>query len=407
MLALGAVLTAAEGTPRSALVAAAAGGAGLCLAAFGKPPLFAFAVLGFAVMAAVAPRARVALTIALLFGLALICAVAPPAELVGLVRRILATQRLLGLPNALQALPAKIVRDWSAVPLSLTLAAVATGLSLLPPRSPRTRWLGYAAVALIAGYGPHASVDLIDGDLPDFIGLALVIAGAAYAGAVALPLADRLAVAALLVAPAAVALGTFNNQWGQLNFSMVFPLLALFKLACADPKRWRAGAVQAGAVAAPVAVMLLAALRPYSLPASIFEQQAPIEAPLSRGRLLVDPQTAAFVGAARGLARGDLLLDLSGTGPGVAAVLGAHAPVLPWLNPATPAWPDVVWSRLSARERATASFVLPAWPTFDRSAPAVWIARRKAGYCRRPLPPMTFWREARVLELWRPCGARP
>jgi hypothetical protein len=127
------------------------------------------------------------------------------------------------------------------------------------------------------------------------------------------------------------------------------------------------------AVAGPVAVMLLAAFAPYSLPAPVFDQQVPVSFPLAGGVIGVDAQTAAFVRGARGKAAGATLVDLSGTGPGVAVALGAHAPVLAWLNPATPSWPDVVWARLSPQARESAVFVTPVWPLFQSSAPARWL----------------------------------
>jgi hypothetical protein len=201
----------------------------------------------------------------------------------------------------------------------------------------------------------------------------------------------------------AVALGTFNNQWAQLNFSMAFPFLALFVLASADGAAWRRRIAQALCVLGPPILMLLAAFYPYSLPDAVFAQQIPIEHPLTRSSVLVDEETASFVRSARGLAPGALLVDLSGTGPGVAAVLGARAPVLAWLNPATPTWPDVVWSRLSPEQREKAWFVGPVWPSFARSEPARWLTVHEARYCRTILPPMTFWGEERTLEIRRPC----
>jgi hypothetical protein len=201
-----------------------------------------------------------------------------------------------------------------------------------------------------------------------------------------------------------VALGTFNNHWSQLNFSMAFPFLALFVLAVADPLAWRRVSALALSIAGPVTVMLLAAEFPYSLPASIFDQQIAVEHPLARGPILVDPETANFVRGAHGLANGALLVDLSGTGPGVAAVLGAHAPVLAWLNPATASWPDVAWARMSKDEREHAWFVAPVLPLFAQSEPAAWLRAHRAGYCRTVLPPITFWEQKRALELWRPCA---
>ena len=163
-------------------------------------------------------------------------------------------------------------------------------------------------------------------------------------------------------------------------------------------KRWR--------LLGPVLVLLLASWAPYSLPASIFDQQNAVQPPLAKGTVLVDDETADFIRSAQELARVLSSIDLSGTGPGVGAVLGAHAPVLPWLNPATPTWPDVCRARLTPRERDGAWFVLPAWPSFEQSEPARWLRVHQGRFCRNSLPPMTFWGEERNLEIWRPCKNR-
>ena len=158
-------------------------------------------------------------------------------------------------------------------------------------------------------------------------------------------------------------------------------------------------------VVGPVAVMLLAAFYPYSLADSIFAQTVAVQPPLAKGPILVDEETADFIADANGLAAGKLLVDLSGTGPGVAAVLGAQSPILPWLNPATPAWPDVVWTRLTDDERRRTWFVAPILPAFAHTAPALWLGSHRAAYCRVVLPQMNFWGIDHTLELWRPCTA--
>lgn len=380
--------------------------AGLCIAAFAKPPLFAIAV-AVVLAAALVKRSSwsaFALIAALGLGAAFIFLFLPPAGIFGLVRRIIVSQGVLSLPNTALALPGKVARDWLAVPWVLTSSAVAAALSLGLGRFRWSRWLGYLGVALSLYYFWSVAGDAIDGGIPDFPGLALVLAAAGYAGAVQHEQrANGPAVALLLGAPAAVALGTFNNQWFQLNFSMAFPFLALFTIAWADPRPWRRGIAQGFAIVGPVAAMALAAWYPYSLPASIFDQQTPVEHPLTHDSILVDPETAEFVSGARGLAQGALVVDLSGTGPGVDAVLGARAPVLLWLNPATPTWPGVVWSRLSVEERERAWFVLPVWPLFTQSEPARWFAAHRSRFCQKTLPPITFWDVERTLQIWRPC----
>jgi hypothetical protein len=407
MLIVGSVLSALSASPPRRRAAVAAAAAGLCIAAFSKPPLFAIAAAGLVVAALAWKRARAALIASLVLGAVLMCLLLAPPEIAQLVRRIIGSQHVLAMPNTPLALPAKVVRDWVAVPLPLSGAAGAMALSFALRRFGWSEWLGYAAIALSLYYLAKIVPDAIDGEIPDFLGLAVATTAASYAAVVQRERhAGALALGLLFAAPVGVALGTFNNQWFQLNFSMAFPFLAMFALAAADSSHWRRGVAQAFAIAGPVAVMLLAAWAPYSLPAPIFEQQIAIQPPLARGPVLVDEETANFVNSANGLARGALLVDLSGTGPGVAAVLGGRAPVLPWLNPATPAWVDVVWSRLSPEQRESAWFVVPVWPQFVNSAAARWLAAHKSRFCSTDLPEMPFWDEERTLELLRPCGAK-
>lgn len=406
LLILGGILEILRGSPRARLTGAVAGAVGLCLAAFGKPPLFAIAVVAMTLTAITAREARAALFASLVLGTVLISLILAPADIVALVGRMSASQHVLGLPNTPLALPAKLVRDGLAVPPPLIAAAIAAGFSLVLLRVRWSPWLGYVAVALSLYYFASVAAEAIAGEIPDFLGLAVVTTAAGYAGVVQRERrTDRFGFALLLTAPAAVALGTFNNQWFQLNFSMAFPFLALFDLAAADPAPWRRSAAQALAIVGPAGVLVLAAFHPYSLPASIFDQQIRVEPPLAHGAVLVDAETARFVRSAHGLANGALIVDLSGAGPGVGAVIGAREPVLPWINPATPRWADVVWSELSAEEREQAWFVVPIWPLFDHTAPAQWLMAHKPGFCRIALPSMTFWGEERALELWRPCAS--
>ncbi|MBV1688566.1 hypothetical protein KRR38_12990 [Novosphingobium sp. G106] len=407
LLILAGILNAFADRQARRHIGAVAAAVGLCLAAFSKPPLFAIGVAVMLLGAFSSRRQPAALPLvaAPLLGASLICLFLAPAELPGLVRRMAASQDILALPNTPFGLPAKILRDWGEVPLALSGAALAAAMSFVLRRTRWFAWPGYAAVALSLSYAWDAATDVTDGDTPDFIGLALVLLAAGYAGVVQHRDGARLpTIGLLLAAPGAVALGTFNNQWSQFNFSMAFPLLAIFTLASADPASWRRRIAQALCALGPPAVMVLAASNPYSLPVSIFEQQTSIYPPLVHGSLLVDEETARFVNSARGLARGALLIDLSGTGPGVSAVLDARAPVVAWLNPASPAGPDIVWSRLTSEERENAWFVGPMWKAFESSTPAKWLAAHKADYCARTLPPMVFWKEERTLQIWRPCG---
>jgi hypothetical protein len=408
MLTIAGILRALEASPRARVTGALAAAVGLCLAAFGKPPLFAIAVVVILLAAVSVRGARIALLLSLALAAVLMSLVVSPADALALVERMSASQQVLGLPNTPLALPAKALRDGLIVPWPLVGAAIAA-VGAIALRRPRlSLWLGGAALGLSLYYIGSSAQAAIDDSLPDFLGLAITTAVAGYAGVVQRGWrSDRFAIVLLLLAPPAVALGTFNNQWFQLNFSMAFPFLALFALAAADDTRWRRWAARAIAIAGPAVVLLLAARDPYSLPASIFDQEIPIEPPLAHGTVLVDPETATFVRSAHGLAGGALLIDLSGTGPGVGAALGGRAPVLPWLNPATPQWADVVWSRLGAAERDRAWFVVPVWPAFSHSAPAQWLIVHRTRFCAVALPPMTFWGDEHALELLRPCPSTP
>lgn len=407
MLAIAGILNCRMAGPQRQISGAMAGAAGLCISAFSKPPLFAISgglILGLAMVTRNA-RSRISLFAALILGALLVSLFISPAQIPPLVRRIVTTQQVLSLPNKPLELPVKIMRDWLIVPQLLTPAVIAAFLSLAAWRSDWSKACGYVAVVVSLFYLGSIVPDAIDGSIPDFLGLTLVTCAAGYAGVVRvdrkLPL---LPILLLLGAPVAVALGTFNNQWAQLNFSMTFPFLALFLLASADPLLWRKGMALALAIIGPIAVMVLAAWYPYSLQDSVFEQQISIEQPITHEPILVDEDTATFVSSAQGAAKGALLIDLSGTGPGVAAVLGARAPVLPWLNPATATWPDVVWSRLNPQEQENAWFVAPILPLFGHSAPAKWLVAHRTQFCRNAIPPMTFWGVERTLEVWRPCS---
>jgi len=407
MLVTGGLLDNMDCRLAKRLTGALAVACGLCVAAFSKPPLFAFALLGIVIAGIAVRRARVTLLSAVVVGVAAMWLFIPVWDLPRLVERIIATQEALSLPNTAAALPAKIVRDWIAVPLPLTAAAILVVLGLVRPLGRWRKLLGYAAIALSIYYVASIASDAIDGTIPDFLGLAVMTIAGAYASiAQHVEHRGRWPIALLFAAPVAVGLGTFNNEWFQLNFSMAFPFLAMFGIALNDVVTSRRRIAEAFAIFGVLAVMALAAWAPYSLPAPIFAQQVPINPPLAKGRIRVDDETADFVRSAQGNARGALLIDLSGTGPGVAAILGARPPVLPWLNPATASWPDVVWSRLGPEERQQAWFVLPVWPNFAHSQPVQWLKAHKDRFCRAYLAPMTFWAEERRLELWWPCTNR-
>ena len=406
MMAVAGIVTIRTSSSHRRLGGTLASAAGLCMSAFAKPPLCAI-LAGVMLMLAVLSRnarVRVYLLASLALGAALTTLFIAPWDMLPLFRRIVVTQDVLKLPNSALGLPVKIARDWLIVPPLLTLAAIAAAIGLALPLRASPKWWGYAAALLSAVYILSITPEAIEGSTPDFLGLALSAAAAGYFGVRRDdPTLPRLPIALLLAAPAAVALGTFNNQWAQMTYSMAFPFLALFALGSTDPAAWRRGIVLGFALIGPLAVMLFAAFYPYSLQDSLFEQRTLVEHPITHDPVRVDEDTAAFVDSADNQAKGALIVDLSGTGPGVAAVLGAKAPVLPWLNPATESWPDVVWSKLSLKERQRAWFAGPVIPLFRQSAPAKWLASNQSKYCRLELSPMIFWDKERTIEVWRPC----
>jgi hypothetical protein len=184
MLIIGGVLGTLGDAPPARIAGAVAAGVGLCLAAFGKPPLFAIAVLVILVTAAWARGARIALIVSLALAAALMSLVLAPAEIVALVVRMSASQRVLGMTNTPLALPGKVWRDWLAAPWPLIAAAVAAGACLALRRARHARWLGYGAIGLGLVYVASVTRDAIDDGIPDFLGLAVATIAAGYAGVV-------------------------------------------------------------------------------------------------------------------------------------------------------------------------------------------------------------------------------
>jgi len=87
----------------------------------------------------------------------------------------------------------------------------------------------------------------------------------------------------------------------------------------------------------PLLFIFYVSLVPYRLPGSISQQTHPITLPRSSASIFVDLPTANWANALRSGARehgwieGTPLVDLTGATPGAALVLGANAPVTPWI----------------------------------------------------------------------------
>src|SRR5579872_4330729 len=96
-----------------ALLGAIALGVGLCVSAFAKPPLFAVSIGAVLLISAFARSARTKWILAagLVAGVVLAALLIGVDQLLPLLRRIVATQQILSLPNTPLALPRKLVHD--------------------------------------------------------------------------------------------------------------------------------------------------------------------------------------------------------------------------------------------------------------------------------------------------------
>jgi len=201
-------------------------------------------------------------------------------------------------------------------------------------------------------YVANVAADASGRVIPDFLGLALLTTVAGLRRSASTHAAwqrPRLSRCCLRLRwPSRSAPSTTTGF--QLNFSIGVPLPCAVTLASLDPARWRRGVAHALAIGGPVAVMLLAAFAPYSLPPDL-RSADPDRVPRSptarfwstlrprdSSARLADSRKALFSSICRERPRGRA---------------GSRRPnaVLPWLNPATQTWPDVAWSRLSPEAR--------------------------------------------------------
>ncbi|WP_147307450.1 hypothetical protein [Mesorhizobium denitrificans] len=126
------------------------------------------------------------------------------------------------------------------------------------------------------------------------------------------------------------------------NSGTAFPLYvgsALFlAMAIIPPARWllRVSVIYLLAFL-PVLFLFYVSMMPYRLPESMSHQTNPITLAGSDSPILVDGATANWVNALRsgalehGWSEGTPLIDMTGATPGAALVLGANAPVTPWI----------------------------------------------------------------------------
>ena len=206
-----------------------------------------------------------------------------------------------------------------------------------------------------------------------------------------------------------------NTEWSiSVGAGYVFFVLALALLArSAAPAapRFLIACLMAVALV-PVALAALETRRaPLRLVAGIEAQTVPVRFLGNPTRLRVDPDTARWVEALQAAARagrwrvGTPLLDLTGGTPGAAVVLGAHAPVTPWLVGGYRGSSDFATFALrhAARDDLKAAWVLTA-PDGSRALPASVLTELGLSFPRDYVEVgrvTTGWR-AEAQTLWRP-----
>lgn len=109
-------------------------------------------------------------------------------------------------------------------------------------------------------------------------------------------------------------------------------------MALIPPARWllRVSVIYLLAVL-PVLFLFYVSLMPYRLPESMSHQTNPVTLTAGNAPIFVDEPTAGWINALRsgalehGWSEGTPLIDMTGATPGAALVLGANAPVTPWI----------------------------------------------------------------------------
>jgi hypothetical protein len=316
----------------------------------------------------------------------------------------MAGQQLIRFGNSVDQVVASFARSiWTAIPLfHVAVTALAFSIAFLfeeraPGGSLKARGILIASIcAVITLYVAFKLLaGLREGDLSEPLGL-LGLFGAILVTCYGLfgrrgSTQDRPAIAVLLVfiaLPFAIAFGSANPLFFQIA-SALFSFLTAILLAC---RLYAHRLITSAEVGLPAFVFLLLvglSFSPYGKPRPMHEQTEPILLPVTSSVLRVDQPTKAYVEdlrrAARssGFAPGTPVIDLSGTGPANAMVMGGRAPVFPWFVTVTEgAAPlvDAVWTAMTESERKAAWIIGPVAPALRRSRFAGMLAAQPSGY---------------------------
>lgn len=401
-------------------------GLGAWMAFFGKPTLAALAAVAVFVVLVFTARRSFALAVerAAIVGVAcavpLVLTILYVQPIGDFIATIVAGMGALQFGNSLGQIPIKAARELYEGPpiLFVTLTAllfcVARSLSRTPGDARPLRilvWALLAAIALsllraITAGGFLTSLMLLCGVM-GMIALGLLRDPPA-------PLRALGPVFVLLSIPFAVAVGSANPLLFQLGASLFALLLAGVVAARVLFPAPTARLIATGLTLAFAGLMLLGAMRPYGMTASIFRQTEPIDLRFSNDRLYVDTPTRLYVDGLRETAArlrlppGTPIVDLSGSGPGNAMFLGARAPAFPWLVNFTEGAPilvDAVWGAMTPAERSRAWILGPVHPGMRKSRLVAALSADQSGYACVAKIPNNYWADKEaVLTFWKPRG---
>ena len=409
-------------------------GVGGCLAFFAKPTSAGIMAIGVAVVSLATWR-RTGSTEALRrVGIAGIACVVPLLGVIaattgvpGFVRSLETGLSVLNFGNTIGTLPAKTLKDlyYSSPLIWITVTAlfcIAATCGTYPPGKPpgALRFLLHVLLALNVlfllwnvAYGIHI------GAAPwvqlGIACLCLVCVQIGYvlttASGTALVRATAGPVAVLCLLPFALAFGSAISIMPQTGMSLFAPFTASFVVAklFAPPRGGRV--VQAILFVAVPSIILWSSFVPHNLAAPLYRQSVAIRVPWSADTIRVDPLSAQYITALRGVAAREGLtpdtpvVDLSGGGPGTVLALGGRAPFYPWIFQ-TIGQPgplvEATWASLSPDQKSRAWIIGPIDPAFAATQAVVDIRGRSSAYRRVADLVMPKRSGNQEIAIWRP-----
>lgn len=380
------------------------------LSFFGKPPL-ALVEIAIALLVLVKCDARWGklLLAGAVAGALFLLTIAGWDDPVGFFKRMIETQHILGMGNQWWELPRKVASEiYHGPPLFIVAATVIAIALALPPTVtvPRNlvRMLLVACLAWlalkIAFAAPYSARVHLLGLLTICIGMLYLVLRSE-----AIPRPAQYFCLAILLAPFLVSMGTYDDINDHLTFHLMFPLFAIVLIAQFKP---RDDVATIGLAGGFTLLMLFLSTRPFEINESIYRQREPLSLRLFSDPILVDGGMARWatamrdIGRSNGITADTPIVDFNGTVPINAAFLGGKAPVLPWLFYATPGWTDIVWSRMTEQERASAWLITPIAPGFEGTALVKQIRHNAGRYELIGTAPFPMGKDVIALKVWKP-----